>query len=142
MSLDLLSELNWLAVIAGGVIYFALGAVWFMPAVLGRPWQRSMGWDPAAEPPAMNPVTYAIPLAGYLLAAVATGLVAAATGSDTIGEGIALGLVLGVGFAATVTATTAVFDPHKPGPAAWFAITAGYHVVGILIVAILVSAWQ
>jgi len=46
MSLDVIGNLNWLAVIVGGVIYFALGAVWYSPVLLGRQWQRSIGWDP------------------------------------------------------------------------------------------------
>jgi hypothetical protein len=41
MRLDPLGDLNWLAVIVGAVIYFAIGAVWFTPIPLGRQWQRA-----------------------------------------------------------------------------------------------------
>lgn len=140
MSLDV-SQLNWLAVLVGAVVYFVLGAVWFAPQVLGRPWMAAIGWDESRPRPEMNPVSYVGPAAFYLIAAIATGLLAAATGTDTLSEGVVLGLVLGVGYALTVTATDAVFDPNKPKPWTWFAISGAYHVVALVIVGILVAVW-
>ena len=142
MSLDTLGDLNWLAVIVGAVIYFAIGAAWFTPIVLGRQWQRAIGWDETRRPPEMNPITYVGPAIAYLVAAIATGMLALATGSNTVGEGIVLGLVVGIGFALTLTAVDAMFDPNKPQPWTWFAITGAYHLLGLLIVAVLVSVWH
>ncbi|MDX1659359.1 MAG: DUF1761 domain-containing protein [Nitriliruptorales bacterium] len=141
MSLDLLGDLNWLAVIVATVVYFVLGAAWFSPVLFAEPWQRSIGWDPEAQPPQMSPVTYVIPLVGYLLAAVATAMIAVAAGSDGVGDGIVLGLVVGVGFGGALTVTEATFDPHKPQPWQWFAITWAYHLVGLVLVAVIVSVW-
>ena len=140
MSFDL-STINWLAVLVGGVAYFALGALWFSNVLFARPWQRSIGWDPAKTPPAMNPMFYVVPLVTYLVIATAIAMLASATATDTLGEGIVLGLVIGVGLAAMHSLGDAVFDPNKPQPYTWFAITAAYHVLGILIVAVLVSVW-
>jgi uncharacterized membrane protein YeaQ/YmgE (transglycosylase-associated protein family) len=142
MSLDVIGHLNLLAVILGAVIYFALGAVWFTPVLFGRQWQRSIGWAASQRPPQMKPSTYALPAVAYLVAAIATGMLAAATASDTIGEGIILGIVVGLGYAVTLTAVEAVFDPNKPQPWTWFAISASYHFIGLLIVAVLVSVWR
>jgi hypothetical protein len=36
----------------------------------------------------------------------------------------------------------ATFDPNKPEPWVWFAINGGYHAVGLIIVAMIVSAWR
>ncbi len=142
MSLDLLDQLNWVAVLVGAVIYFAIGAVWFAPPLFGRPWMASIGWDESRPRPEMNPVSYAGPALFYLVSAIATGLLAVATASDTLAEGMILGLVVGVGYALTVTATDAVFDPNKPRPWTWFAISGAYHVVSLLIVAVLVAIWR
>jgi hypothetical protein len=54
---------------------------------------------------------------------------------------VVLGLVVGVGYAAMVTALGAVFD-QKPQPGVWFLINAVYHVLGLLIVAVIVSLWS
>lgn len=142
MSFDALGQLNWLAVIVGGVIYFALGALWYSPVLFGRQWQRSIGWDPEATPPEMNPMTYVVPFAAYLVMALAVGLLAAATATDTIGEGVVLGLVAGIGLSLMHTMVDASFDPNKPHPWTWFAINGSYHAIGLMVVAVIVAAWQ
>ena len=142
MSLEELGGLNWLAVIVGALIYFALGALWYSPALFGRQWQRSIGWDPEQGPPETKPTTYVLPLVAFLVMAVAIGLLAAATGTDSIGEGVVLGLIVGIGLALMHTLVDATFDPNKPQPWAWFAINGSYHALGLLIVAVIVSAWR
>lgn len=142
MITDALAELNWLAVVVGALIYFALGALWYSPMLFGKQWQRSIGWDPEQRPPEMKATTYVVPLVAYLVMAVAVGLLAAATGADTIGEGVVLGLVLGIGLSLMHTLVDATFDPNKPQPWTWFAINGSYHALGLLIVAIIVAAWR
>ncbi len=142
MTLDSLGELNWLAVIVGALIYFALGALWYMPAFLGRAWQRSIGWDPERTPPEQSATTYVVPLLAYVVMAIAVGLLAAATGTDTLAEGLVLGLVLGIGLSLMHTLVDATFDPNKPQPWSWFAINGTYHALGLLIVALVVAVWQ
>lgn len=142
MDINVVSQLNWLAVIVGAVIYFALGALWYSPLLLGRQWQRSIGWDPERQPPEVKVATYLVPFGAYLVMAVAVGLLAAATETDTIGEGVVLGLVLGLGLSLMHTLVDASFDPNKPQPWAWFAINGAYHAAGLLIVAVVVSVWR
>ena len=142
MSFDALGELNWLAVIVGAVAYFALGALWYSPVLFGRQWQRSIGWDPEQRPPEMKPTTYAVPLVANIVMAIAVGLLAAATGTDTIGEGIVLGLIVGIGLSLMHTLVDATFDPNKPQPWVWFAINGSYHALGLVIVAVVVSIWR
>lgn len=142
MTFDVLGGINWLAVIVGALLYFALGAVWFTPVLFARPWMRAIGWDESRTPPEMNPLSYALPALFYVVAAIATGMLAVATGSDSIGEGLLLGLVVGVGYALVITAIDATFDPNKPQPWIWFAISGGYHLLGLVIVAVLVSVWR
>jgi len=142
MGFDILGQLNWLAVIVGTIIYFAIGAVWFTPMLFGRPWQRALGWDPAQTAPQMSPLTYAVPAILYLASAIATAMLAAATGSTTLGSGLVLGLVVGVGYALVINANDAIFDPNKRQPLTWFVITGAYNLLGLLIVAVLVSIWH
>jgi uncharacterized protein DUF1761 len=140
MKFDVLGDLNWLAVIVAGIAYFVLGAIWFMPATFGKAWQRSMGWEmPADQRP--GAAFYVGPLITCLAAAIAVGMLGKASGSDSFGEGIVLGLVTGVGISGAVLFVTGVFDPKKPEPMTWFAVTAGYHLVGLLIASVIVSVW-
>lgn len=142
MSFDLLGELNWLAVIVGALIYFALGALWYSPVLFGRQWQRSIGWDPEKTPPEANAMTYVVPLLAYLVMAVAIGLLAAATGTDTLAEGIVLGLVVAIGLSLMHTLVDATFDPNKPAPWTWFAINGAYGAIGLIVISVIVAIWQ
>jgi hypothetical protein len=141
MSLDMVGQLNWLAVVVGAVFYYILGAIWYAPPVLGRAWQRSIGWDPANAPPRMTPINFVIPFIAYLVISAGIGMLAAATGSADVTTGVTLGVVLGLAFAVGRTAVDAVFDPNKPQRWTWFAITAGYHLIAIVVIAVLVSVW-
>jgi hypothetical protein len=69
-------------------------------------------------------------------------MLAAATGTDTVGEGIVLGLVTGVGIAFTALFVTGFFDPQKPQATLWVAVVGGYHIVGLLIAAIILALWD
>jgi uncharacterized membrane protein len=141
MSLEALGQLNWLAVIVGAVIYFALGAVWYS-VLFSKPWQRAVGMSPDQAQAQMSPAIYAIPLVAYLVMAVAVGMLAHATDSTTLADGVVLGLVVGIGLALAHTAVDATFDPNKPQPWVWFAINGSYHALGLLIVAVIVSVWR
>lgn len=142
MSFDVLGDLNWLAVILGGVAYFGLGAIWFAQVTFGKAWQRSMGWETTEDQPGPGPALYIGPLITCLLSSLAVGMIAKSTGSDTFADGIVLGLVVGVGVSAAVLFVTGIFDPKKPQPMTWFAISAGYHLVGLLIASVIVSIWD
>ena len=141
MTLDL-AQLNWLAIVVGALVYFAIGAVWYSPALFGRSWQRSIGWDDSQAPPQQSAVTYVLPLLAFLVMAIAVGLLAAATGTDELGEGITLGLVLGVGLSLAHTFVDASFSPEKPQPWTWFAINGTYHALGLIIVSVIIAVWR
>ena len=138
MTLDL-SQVSWLGVIVGAAIYFFLGALWYSPALFAKPWQAAIGWDESRQPPQTNPMTYVLPAAMYLIAAIAMAIIAAATGTDSISEGLVLGLITGIGFALPMVGVEATFDPNKPKPMAWFLITVAYHLIGFAILGVTVA---
>jgi uncharacterized protein DUF1761 len=141
MSFAVLGDLNWLAVIVAAVAFFALGGLWYSNLLFGKQWTAAVGWEvPEGEKP---PVTlYLVPLATCVVSTIAVAMVAAATGTDTFGEAIVLGLVAGLGLAGMALLVTGFFDPKKPKPLVWVAITSGYHLVGFLITAVIVALWQ
>lgn len=141
MTLDI-GTINWLAVIVGALIYFILGALWYSPFLFARPWQAAIGWDESRAEPQTNPLTYVVPAVLYLIAGAATALLAAATGTDTLTEGLVLGLVTGLGYALPMVGVEATFDPNKPKPLVWFAITTAYHLIGFVILGVVIALWQ
>ena len=142
MTLDL-NGINWIAVIVATVIYFLLGAVWFAPQTpIGRAWMSASGYHSPTSGTSSTSLFYIIPAAMSFVAVLATALIARATGTDTVNEGIILGLVVGVGYAAMVTMTTAAFEFSKPRQWTWGIIDASYHVIGLLIAAIILAIWR
>ncbi len=140
MSFELLGDVNWLAVIVAAVAYFVLGAVWYAPPVFGKAWMAAGGIQMTGERP--PPTIYVVPLVGSVLSAVALGMIAVASATDTVGEGIVLGLVVGIGFAISISLVTATFESNKPSQMTWGAINAGYHVIGNLVAAVLIAVLQ
>jgi uncharacterized membrane protein len=140
MSFDLLGDVKWLSVILAALAYFVIGAIWYAPPVLGKAWMAAGGMQMPAEGQRPGPAIYVVPLIGSVLSAIALGMFAVATGTDTIGEGIVLGLVVGVGFAISISLVTATFESNKPNAMAWGAINAGYHLIGNVVAAIIIAA--
>jgi uncharacterized membrane protein len=142
MTFDVLSDLNWPAVIVAALAYFAIGAVWYAPPVLGRVWMAAGGMAMPEAGTRPSAAIYLTPLVGSVLSAVALAMLAKATGTDSLEEGIALGLVVAIGFAVAISFVTAQFESEKPKPMVWGAVNAGYHVVGNLVAAIIIASWQ
>lgn len=142
MSFDVLSDLNWLAVFVAALAYFAIGALWYAPPVFGTVWTAAGGMSMPEAGTRPSPAIYLTPLIGSVLSAVALGMLAEATGTDTFKEGIVLGLVVAIGFAVAIAFVTAQFESEKPKPMVWGAVNGGYHVVGNLVAAIIVASWQ
>lgn len=141
MGFAVLGDLNWLAVLVAAVVYFALGGLWFTPAVFGNTWAKSMGWDSAGEQKP-GPELYIGPAITCLVATIAVAMLAAATQTNTFAEGIVLGLVTGVGLVGAALFVTGYFDPKKPQPMVWFAISGGYHLVGLLLASVILALWS
>ena len=142
MTLDL-GAINWLAVLVATLIYFALGAVWFAPATpIGKAWMEASGYQSPTTGVASSNLFYIAPIIATSIASVATALLAQATGADTLADGVVLGLVVGIGYAATISLNVAAFEFSKPRQWTWGVIDASYHVVGLLIAAIVIALWR
>ena len=126
--------------LVAALAYFVLGALWYARPVFGTMWAAAGGLEiPEGQRP--NPSIFLMPLVGSLLSAIALGMIATATGTDTLGEGLVLGIVVAVGFAISIALVTALFESHKPNRMVWGAVNAGYYAVGNLIAAAIIGAW-
>ncbi|MQB02439.1 MAG: DUF1761 family protein [Actinobacteria bacterium] len=137
MTFDTLGEISWLGVVVATIVYMVLGALWYGP-LFGKTWMRAMGWE-GIQAPGPGPI-YAFPAIAYLIASMATAMLAEATASDTVGEGLVLGLVVGIGYAQYMNLFSVVFDPTEPPSPATVAVVTGlYNLISLVIAAVLVS---
>jgi hypothetical protein len=79
-------------------------------------------------------------LVAYVAAGLATALLTVSTGTDSAAEGIVLGLTVGSGYAFTAAGITALYD-RKPQPVAWWLINGIFNVIGLVVVAVILSVW-
>lgn len=137
--LDSINDVNWLAVAVAALAYYLLGALWFTP-LFGSQWDRAVDFDRKGSHrfPARYYVT---PLVSCLAVATATAVIVEAMDVATPGDAAELGAVVGIGYAAAVSFSNAV-APNVPRPFLLGAITGGYHVVGVVLVAVLTIAMR
>ncbi|USX55825.1 DUF1761 domain-containing protein [Lentzea sp. HUAS12] len=141
MNLSVLGDLNWPAVVVATIAYFALGMVWYAEYAFGRAYQRSSGQD-LSPPERPGAAVYAIPLLTCFVITLTTAMVGRASDTDTIMEGLLLGLVVGIGIALPVRFVTGAYDMTKPAPITFAAIGAGYHIVGLTLAGAILGQWN
>ncbi|MDQ4137922.1 MAG: DUF1761 domain-containing protein [Actinomycetota bacterium] len=132
-----LDQVDWLAVLLATLAYYVLGALWFTP-LFGRAWDRAVGFTrPRGH--RFGPLYYLAPLLGCAAATVATAVLVAALGVEQFADAVALGLLVGLGYATAVSVTNAV-TPTTPHPLLLATVAGGYHVVGLVLVSVLLVA--
>jgi predicted transporter len=137
---DVLENINWLAVIIAGFVYYMLGGFWFSAGAFQKVWDKAIGFD---RPKKWKPTSlyYVGPLVGCLASSVAVAVLAQVLHLTSLGDALTLGLVVGIGFAAAITFTNSI-TPKTPNPLLFGTLVGVYHVLGIVIVAAIVYGWQ
>jgi hypothetical protein len=122
---------SWIAVIVAAVAHIVLGYLWYMPMVFGKRWEAAGGNPlPTGAPP---PMTIAYMVVSALLAAV--GMALWFSGSS-VTNGAISGVLVWLYFVAPVTAGAIFFQGRTW---MWWAITAGYWLVGLVIMGVIVN---
>lgn len=137
MILDSFGALNWLAVVVATLAWFAFSAIWYSIPPLSQAWAKAAGVDTSGEGPPLA-LLFIPTLIGYLVTTVVIGLLVAATGASTIGDGIALGAVLGIGFGLVGALVNQVYE-RKGGP--YFLINGINSIIAYSIVAAILTVW-
>jgi Protein of unknown function (DUF1761) len=139
---EFLSHANWLAIIVAAIAYFALGSVWFS-VLFGKQWM-ALNNIPEPTPETKEQMKKMIlmmmvkTLLMSMVVAVVIGMLVMALGVVKCVPGIKLGLALSaVGIVPLVMSDMYLMKPLK----LWF-IDAGYHVVGITLMSIILSVWH
>ncbi|MCX6026283.1 MAG: DUF1761 domain-containing protein, partial [Chloroflexi bacterium] len=96
-----LPTINWLAVLLTGVVYMAIGFIWYSMRGFGGPWSRLIGMSEEDMRKGANSLLY---LGTFLLALVggtALAVVVRSVGATTVLGGFKAGLLVAVGFVLT-----------------------------------------
>ena len=129
-----LSAINYLAVLAAGMVHMAVGLVWYSRRLFGDAW---VGLTHATLEPAVR----WMPLAavGHLVIAFVLAVLIRFAGGPTLTAGIVVGLLAWIGFVVTLEAGELVWEKI---PFRLFLIRAGEHLVALSAAGAIVGAWQ
>jgi hypothetical protein len=132
--------INWGGVAVATVVYFALGGAMFSAVTpIGRAWVTAADYRSPTSGLWSGNLFYLAPALTCFVSSVATALLVGATGTDTLSEGIVLGLVVGLGYGVAILLNIAAFEFAKPRRWHWGVIDAMYHGVGLLLSAVILA---
>jgi hypothetical protein len=126
------NSLVW--VVVATVVYFGIGALWYSPLLFMKQWQAEIKKNQAESSTA--PSAMVATFAAMLVLVFVLNYIINALGINGPSEGAKLGLMLWLGF---VAATALVNNVFQNGSKTLFAIDQGYHLVGIVIAAVILS---
>lgn len=136
MSFDVLSEINYLAVVVAAIAFFAWSAIYYSPPLTGRAWQKATGLTQEQMRP--NPMLYVASYVAYFLMALTMAAIARSTEASDFGDGLVLGLFVGIGIAAAGIWNGGLYEQRSN--LAW--INIGNVVIGFIIMAVIVTIWD
>ncbi|MGI9286204.1 MAG: DUF1761 domain-containing protein [Pseudomonadales bacterium] len=134
---DLLANVNWIAVTVATVSAFGLGGLWYSKALFSNSWLQEVGLSEEAMKSAHVAKTFGGTFALQYLAATALAITIGADASWKIG--LHTGLMVGVFWIATAYGITYLFEQRSMR--LWF-INAGYYVVLFAIMGTIIGAMQ
>jgi len=130
-------EVNYLAVLAAAVATFALGGLWYSPALFGKVWQREAGVNEEKMQSANMPLIFGLTFVLALIAAWVFALF--------LGPRPPMALGLGAGFSAGlcwVAASLGINYLFERKSLKLWLINGGYHTLQFTIIGLILALWH
>lgn len=136
-----LGDLNYIAIAVSAVAAQAIGAAWYSPLLFGKAWMTEVGLsaEQLSGRGRQARIGYLVAVLGSLIAAWVLAMLVQASGATNIVDGIVLALMVGVGFVASAMAVNYVFESKS---LRIFLINAGYPVLSVLIMGVILTLWD
>ena len=131
-------SINYWAVLVAGLLYYFLGALWYSPLLFAKPWMRLNGFT-EEDFKDKNAFRYNVAFFNSLLMSFVLAHMVLFFGDSTIMVAVETAVWLWIGFVATFTLTNYMFSNR---PIKLFMIDSGYNLVGLLMMAVIISAWK
>lgn len=136
-----LPQVNYLAVLVGGIVIFTLGGLWYSPMLFARRWTQLMGKSEAelkASSGAM-PAMYLQAFLCGLLSAWVLAIILKHFAPITPLRGGALGALCWLGFAGATSYAGALFSMK---PKALWLIDSGYNLASFVVAGVILAVWR
>jgi hypothetical protein len=131
------SQINYWAILVAALSTFLIGGIWYSPAVFGKAWMRENGFT---EESMKNSNMLKIFGLAFILGLVASVNLAMFMGPESRWEmGALRGFLAGFGWVATFVGTHYLFERKS---FTLFLINAGYSVVSLTLMGVIIAAWK
>jgi len=130
-------NINWIAVIISAIANMIVGAVWY--GVFATPWLEGIGKTREWANENQRALDYIIALINSFLMAFFLANVIAWAGVSGIGNGIAMGLFMWLGFTGFTFAANHAFESR---PLKLWAVNAGTYLAGLMVMGAILGIWQ
>jgi len=129
--------INYLALVVGAVARFLFGWLWYSPLLFGKAWVSLTNCNSDEMKRRMPVLAPADLISNFVMAFVLVHAVHYA-GATNAGRGAAVGFFNWLGFIATITLMSTLYEKR---PAKLFWINAGFQLVSLLIMGAIVAVW-
>lgn len=139
MSFDF-SEINIWAALVAAIASFIIGGLWYA-VLFGKAWQKAYAFteDDFKKMSAHPERTYPVMFICDVLTAFVVALLAMNIGIESVGGGIALGVVLWAGIAGAITLATQLGSGR---PVQGWVIDTGKQLASLIVIGAIVGGWR
>ncbi len=131
-------QINYLAVGVAALTNIFIGVIWYSPLLFGNLWAKAQGFSKEQLKETAGRA-FIVSLFCYLVMAFVLALLISYTGVSMVLQGAFLGFLLWIGFLATLGLTAHTFSGK---PLSIYLIDAGYQLVYVVAMGIILAAWQ
>lgn len=129
--------MNYLAIVVAAIINMVLGFLWYGP-LFGRQWMALSGIKMENIDRSAMPRIYGVSFVAALVTAFVLSRIVDWAGAKTFGAGAAVGFWVWLGFVATVTIASVLYENRPTG---LYALNNGYQLVSLLIMGGILAMW-
>lgn len=130
-------QLNYLAVLVAALSTFLIGGLWYSPAVFGKAWLRENNFKEEDMKGRNMAKIFGLAFVLAIISAVNLAMFMGPENDPTMGA--LWGFLAGAGWVATFVGTHYLFERRS---FKLFLINAGYSVVALTIMGVILAAWK
>ncbi len=134
-------QVNYLAVLVAALATIFIGALWYSPLLFHKIWVKAHGYSEEKVEQMRKTAgrAFIVSLFCYVVMAFVLAVLFSYAGVSTVLQGAFLGLLVWIGFLATLGLTAHMFSEKRLST---YLIDAGYQLVYCVTMGVILAAWQ
>ncbi len=134
-------QINYLAVVVAALATIFIGALWYSPLLFHKLWVKAHGYSEEKVEQLRKTAgrAFMVSLFCYVVMASVLAVLVSYAGVSTVLQGAFLGLLVWIGFLATLGLTAHMFSEKRLST---YLLDAGYQLVYAVVMGVILAAWR